>query len=260
MKRRFGAWFVVCLVVVLASTKANGLFGQIPQVKEVPVAIPEHVQKVLEIESLLGQPIDNEEMIFDKLPFADVCAKFEFNVILDQSAIDDSLQWGTLITSPRLKTTVSNDEFLTIILRSHNATFIVEENGLRVISMDSAHEPQFFATRFINCRNLLEKIDKSPKATWNFRFPKTEKWAKIGQQASPPAYADPKLKIEGTPFTPTEQLARLVIANVTPDEWAVTQGEGELQFFDGILVVNSSWAGTRRVEKFIRELEYAYSK
>ena len=206
----------------------------------------------------------------------------EFNVILDQSAIDDSLQPDTEITSPAINKPMSLDDFLTITLRPHNATFTVEEFGVRVISADSANESHFFTTRFINCRNLLEKMEKNPKVAWNFRFPAAEKMASkvvnaatvLGTPSSPTARAfsqesnnstnttgnAPPARTDAKSFSPTEQLARLVTANVTPDYWATQQGEAELQIFDGILVVSNTREATKQVEKFIRELEYAYVK
>jgi hypothetical protein len=144
----------------------------------------------------------------------------------------------------------------------------VEEYGLRVISADSAMEPHFFTTRFINCRSLLEKMDKNPKVAWNFRFPDAEKMANKIAKDAPQKTNNPTLstgesptaKSDAKPLSQTEQLARLVTANITPDYWSTQQGEAELQIFDGILVVSNTREATKQVEKFIRELEYAYFK
>ncbi|MEQ1903337.1 MAG: hypothetical protein ABL888_04060 [Pirellulaceae bacterium] len=266
MKRRFRVGLFVCLAVALVSSNAIKSFGQTPNAIA-PPAIPGHVQKVLEIEKLLAQPID-PKMNFDGVPFSDLCASMEFNVILDQSAIDDSLQMDMQISSPAINKPMSLDEFLSIVLRAHNATFIVEEYGLRVISADSAMEPHFFTTRFINCRSLLEKMDKNPKAAWNFRFSDAEKMANKIAKDAPQKTNNPSLstgesstaKNDAKPISQTEQLARLVTANITPDYWSTQQGEAELQIFDGILVVSNTREATKQVEKFIRELEYAYFK
>ena len=57
MKRGYRVWVVVCLFVGISSTNVISSFGQNPGVPE-PPSIPEHVQKVMEIEKILARPID----------------------------------------------------------------------------------------------------------------------------------------------------------------------------------------------------------
>lgn len=110
-----------------------------------------------EIEKKLQQPA---AMDYDEVEFVEVMNELRdhngINVVLDQSAQDDSLTEDELITIH-----VSNINLSTalhLMLNEKNATYLVSDGVLKIISLDVASDPEFFQTKIINCRDLLAKI------------------------------------------------------------------------------------------------------
>ncbi len=111
---------------------------------------------------------DNDEKILSKLDelwsanydetefsevMADLADQFDINVVLDPTARDDSLPEDELITfrvnSIRLKNA------LRLMLKEKNATFIVKDEVLSIISLDVASDPEYFVTNVYNVGDLI---------------------------------------------------------------------------------------------------------
>jgi hypothetical protein len=116
--------------------------------------IDESILRVLDdivtSDSALGRPIDQE-------PFSDVIARirkeYGFNVILDQTAIDDSLDEDTEITFDATGIRLKN--WLRLMLKAHNATFVVKDEVMRIISIDSAKNEEFFVRNIYSVGDLV---------------------------------------------------------------------------------------------------------
>ncbi len=103
----------------------------------------------------LDQTVD--DFIYDDTPFSEVMldlkTKYNINIVLDQSAVEDSLtedeSVAINVSGIRLKNA------LRLLLAKYNATFIVRDEVLRIISKDVAEDPEFFVTNIYNVGDLV---------------------------------------------------------------------------------------------------------
>jgi hypothetical protein len=95
----------------------------------------------------LNEPFDAE---YDETPFIEVMDElrdnYKINVVLDQSAKDDSLTEDDPITFKVTGIRLKNA--LRLMLKEKNATFIVRDETLQIISLDVASDPEYFVTSF----------------------------------------------------------------------------------------------------------------
>ena len=99
------------------------------------------------MEQILNMPFDGE---YYEVPFIRVMEQlrdnYGINVILDQSARDDSLTEDDPITFQASGIRLNNA--LNLILKEKNATFIAGDNTLQIISLDVANDPDYFISEF----------------------------------------------------------------------------------------------------------------
>ncbi len=97
---------------------------------------------------------------FDEVPFGEVMGElqnnYRINMVLDQSAKDDSLTKDEPV-SCRLRQ-VRLATFLRFLLQTKNATYVVDEGILRIISLDVASDAEFHRRKIFDCRPLLDRI------------------------------------------------------------------------------------------------------
>jgi hypothetical protein len=108
-------------------------------------------------EKILRQLNENADFEFDETPFLEVMEelrdKHQINVILDASARDDALTEDTPITFNVQGIRLKNA--LRLMLKEHNATYIVRDEVMLIISLDSASDPEFFVTNVYNVGDLV---------------------------------------------------------------------------------------------------------
>ena len=167
----------------------------------------------------LQEKVDLE---IDEMPFGDVIELLRekgLNVVLDQSAEDDMLT----IDDP-VSISVFDVKFRTalkLMLWRSNATYVIRDGMVLVISWDVAYDPEYFARRIYDVRKLLAKIrEESPE-----------------QNAS-------------------QLLTDLIKSTVAPDDWDDTNGDGAARIGGGRLVVLQSQEHLYQVEDFVKD--YAY--
>jgi hypothetical protein len=83
-------------------------------------------------------------------------ADFGINVVLDQTARDDSLTEDEPITFK--VSGISLENALKLMLKNHNATYVVRDDVLLIISLDVASDPEYFRRQVFDCRSLLRLI------------------------------------------------------------------------------------------------------
>ncbi|MBX3416497.1 MAG: hypothetical protein KF851_02745 [Pirellulaceae bacterium] len=119
-----------------------------------------------------------KELVHDKQyeqePFSLLLANLQVELpgirfYIDQSAIDDSLSEDTEITFDFGKDSLFEE--LNLALRSHNATFAFERRTVKIISLDAAHNLEFFRRELIDCRRLLKLIAETDRRFINFSSP-----------------------------------------------------------------------------------------
>ena len=108
-------------------------------------------EKILKV---LQEPSD---LVFDEEAFVDVKRQLEdsygINIVLDTSAIDDQLDNDTLITAGLRGISLRNG--LRTMLKQYNATYIVRDEVLLIISLDDASLPEYFVTDVYNVGDLV---------------------------------------------------------------------------------------------------------
>ena len=107
------------------------------------------------IESALFKPADLE---YDEIPFIEVMDEirdlYQFGILLDQSARDDSLSEDEFITFSGRG--ISLEAGLQLMLREKNAGFVVKDDVLTIVSLDVIHSPTFFETATYDISLIVE--------------------------------------------------------------------------------------------------------
>ncbi|MCH2181346.1 MAG: hypothetical protein MK108_05005 [Mariniblastus sp.] len=105
------------------------------------------------LEQILNLPFDEE---YYEVPFIEVMNKlqddYQLNMILDQTAEDDSLTADDPITFKATGIRLKNA--LRLMLKEKNATFIIGNETLQIISLDVANDPDYFVSEFYPIESL----------------------------------------------------------------------------------------------------------
>ena len=119
--------------------------------RDVRVAGSESDEAIL---SALTKKVDWE---YDDVPFIEIMDQlrdtYGINVVLDQSAEDDSLSEDTSVSFNAKDIRLKNA--LRLMLDQNNATFIVKDEVLKIISKDVASDPEFFVRNVYNVGDLV---------------------------------------------------------------------------------------------------------
>jgi len=143
--------------------KTNRSANNVIELGEQPRRWPGHLDSVKtnsEIDQILSQPIG---LSFDDVPFREIMEelskRFSVNVLLDQSAINDSLDYGEPFSF-----SIKNVPLATamrLMLQEKNATFLVDDGVIRIISKDVEGDTEFFRLQIYDCRKLLVMISRN---------------------------------------------------------------------------------------------------
>ncbi len=186
-------------------------------------------RKAREIQSALSKPCNIE---YVEVPFVDVKRdledKFGFNIMLDQSAVDDALTEEELINVRLGGIKLSNA--LRLLLRDFNATYVVSDGVIRIISLANVTDPENLSQKMINVSSLLNLINQTD--------------ARLN-----PNQQDPKQESKAT----AESLLENTITNVVrKDFWKKV---ATIDIIGGILVINGPESLLDEVADFIQDLE-----
>ena len=221
---------------------------------------------------------------FDEQPFIDVmdqlCDEYKMNVILDETARDDSLTEDELITIHVRNVSLSTA--LRLMLVSKNATYVIKNGILKIISLDSASDPCFFSRKIFDCRNLLQKI-----AATDSRVGKTIQVAagrpsglgpgagigarggggvfRIGSTYQLQQQPEKKQILQAPTAEKSEKilmtitaesiLENLIKMTIDADGWDDTNGDGTLMTVSGFMVANQTQHTLDEMESFLNEFE-----
>lgn len=227
------------------STRSNNSQKLSPGAKTKPsAAVPENTSKpaktastghgystlkAREIKSALSKPCHLE---FIEVPFADVKRdledEFGFNIVLDQTAVDDALTDEELVTVRLTGIKLSNA--LRLMLREFNATYVVSDGVIRIISLENVTDPENLSQKMINVKWLLNQINQTD--------------ARLN-----PNQQDPKQESKAS----AESLLRETITHlVQRDQWK--QG-ATLDIIGVVLVINGPEGLLDEVSDFLQDLE-----
>ena len=254
------------------------------------------IQTSANLDRILQSPFSGD---YDEVEFIDVMDElrenYGINVLLDQSAEDDSLTEDESITF-RIKNTKLSTA-LRLMLRRKNATYVNQEGILRIISLDVASDPEFFRRQIFDCRALLEKIAatdqtvgtvvdlnsqlRNLKANRHLSGRGSEGGGLFqmsdllggdggGMQPNPisvqqalgggnPPPAQPQAAHQRLPqkqeVKAQDVLQDLIKNTIDPDGWEETNGDGSLMVVSGLLVVTQTEKTLDEIESLIEELE-----
>jgi len=175
------------------------------------------------------QKIANLE--YDEIPFTEVMHDLEetlgHNIVLDQSAVDDSLTKDELIAC-RIRNVRLSDG-LRLLLHGFNATYVIDNGIIRIISLDNLMDPEFHTTRMLDVKATLKLISANdPRTPQN----------------------------TNTKPVSAERLLENAIANtVYPDLWkGNASGDAVLQTVGGILILHGPEFLLDEVANFVSNL------
>ena len=108
-------------------------------------------------EKILNALEEPATLQYDETPWSEVEEalerKYRINIVLDQSARDDSLTEDEPITANLQGISLKNA--LRLMLKEKNATFIVRNEVLLIISLDDAEDTKYFVTNVFNVGDLV---------------------------------------------------------------------------------------------------------
>ena len=108
-------------------------------------------------EAILDALNETADLNYDEQPWSEVEeeleTKYGINIVLTSSASDDSLTEDELITENLSGIRFKNA--LRIMLEKYNATFVVKDEVLKIISLDDAEDVKWFVTNVYNVGDLV---------------------------------------------------------------------------------------------------------
>ncbi len=100
---------------------------------------------------------------FDERPFSEIqlslAEKTGLNILLSSSATDDSLDADTLVTFNLIDMPLN--KALKLMLVTHNATYVIDEGVIVIISLDDAEDVKWFRLKMYDCRDLVKALPKT---------------------------------------------------------------------------------------------------
>ena len=173
---------------------------------------------------------------YNDVPFIDVKReledKFGFNIVLDQSAVDDALTEEEMFTV-RLRD-VRYSDGLRLMLRDFNATYMIQNGIIRIISLSNVNDPENHSLAMLNVQPTLDLIEKFDARTNSPRYKKQE---------------------FHTSEIPVIILSETIMSMVQDDAWRATgRGEAALEIAGGILILRGPEELVSEVKDFIQDL------
>ena len=164
-------------VLVMAMWPDNARFGAPSQSiaqdnspEPVPTETSPETDLELSTTTQLNQEITRKltqhaDLQFDEAPFAEVEnwleTEYQFNIVLDQSAQDDSLNEDEPINCDFTNIPLKNA--LRLMLDTKDATYLVRDGVILIISKDVAYVKSHMSRRMFDCRVLLQAVGKQGK-------------------------------------------------------------------------------------------------
>lgn len=205
----------------IAMTVGDETTPKVVQPKGKPL-ISDSARRDAATEEVLKKDVSIE---YEEVQFSDVMAElgdgFRLNFILHQSAIDDALTHEELVTVSLRGIPLA--KALEFLLEPFNATYMIDEGVVVIISRDNMNDPENLRLKMFDCKKLVAAMSGS-------------EGGETGEYA----------------------LLKLVQSMVNPGDWqvkgAMPTGEGTASVVGGVLVVNQNESGIRKVSEMLVDL------
>ncbi len=128
------------------------------EINSCPDRLSDATRRNMETEAKLREVVSLEYL---EVPWKEIEQDLEergaFNIFLDQSARDDSLNEDEPLTFQL--SDIPLEKALLMLLAEKNATFHIDHGIVVVISRDDAEDPRYMKVKMYNCRDLIDEID-----------------------------------------------------------------------------------------------------
>jgi len=201
---------------------------------------------------------------YEETQFSDVKAELEehyrLNIVLDQSAMDDSLTEEELVTV-RLRG-ISLAKALDLMLRPFNATYTIDEGVVVIISKDNMFDPEHLRLKMFDCKKLVAALPARGRQGFPIVpnggggggvFCIEDAVKKETGGKAPPSAKTPK---PTSPPSSENTLLNLVQTMIEPDSWSRDSqgGEGRAEVINGILIVHQTESVLRQISEMLKDL------
>ncbi len=228
------------------------------------------------INDILDSPVTLD---YDETPFIDFMdefrREFSINIVLDQSARDDALSEKDIVTFSIRD--ISMRSALRLMLDRFNATFLVRDEVLLIVSKEVAKNPEFFNRKIINCETILEKI-RNTKNQGEDAISSVQRVSDFAEGRGVgggvfdllsgdqiPGLVDGAGQVDQEEqaktwfvvkrgYSAEADLIDTIISSVTPDDWDSTNGDGSITMVGGCLVIQQTDDAIRQVESLLAQL------
>ena len=159
---RFGA-----PAATMATTQDDSPFDEAKPTALMQVQLSPATKSDLATEKTLEQLTD---LHYEANSFADIMKdlgdRLRLNFMLDMSARDDGLSEDQEITIRLSQVPLSKG--LMLMLREFNATYIIDEGIVRIISIDESNDAPFLRMKMFDCKALSKRYPNQTLSRWFF--------------------------------------------------------------------------------------------
>lgn len=213
-----------------------------------------------DIEEKLKLPLN---IVYEETPFQDVLDELRERlgvpVMLDASAREDALTEEVEI-SYQLGESVPGRTALQLLLGQKNATYVIKDGVLLIISRDLAESREYMRRKMFDCRRLISAMQKTGLEV---STPRTSAGEGMGLDSGASGLEGASAGLAGGAVAACAdtdaveaRLKRLIQAIVEPQVWKETEGEATLEFIEGIAVVVAPEETLNQVEDLLVDLTY----
>jgi type II secretory pathway component GspD/PulD (secretin) len=146
---------LLCLSIEILNSPSTS--GQTEAGSQVQKGNTRKVTSVVEIEARLNQPCAFD---FNEVPMEKFIPELE-KVLGCNVQVDTSLGENPFGSTELVTCQVSNVRLRTalkLVIEEHNATYVISDGLVKIVSAADAEDPQFFRRKIFDCRELLELI------------------------------------------------------------------------------------------------------
>ena len=240
----------------------------------VNLRLSDATQRDLRTEEALKQVVD---LSFEETPFSEIMSQLanmtDVNFLLDVSAKDDSLTEDEPLTFNIRKLPLNKS--LELMLVEKNATYVIDEGVVVVVSRDIAGDAAYMRLKMFDCRELVKVLPESYPTYKDysgggsggglFCVPTARDGEggelEFSQSSSPVQKPGPSNSGNTTANSRSKPVAsreatllNLVYSMVDPESWEHTAGMSTAQVVNGILVVRQMETSFRKIENLLDDL------
>lgn len=232
------------------SAIANGL-GVIASLSDDDVKMSDDSRRNTEIRKILTTEasLDCVEMEFADV-MESLSEEYGVNFILDHTARNDSLQRDTPIDFSIQG--IPLNKALKLMLLEHNATYLVSDGVVRIISLDVASASDYFSRQIFDVSVLVKQINNAQRSNRNVDG---QIHSETDSGGAPSGGGQSLHEVA----TAEQNLIDVIKTTIAPDSWDDTNGDGTADILGGLLIVNQTEENSLQIGELLQDLSFRYS-